>query len=458
MSFRHLEVVVSSGEGERDSYALPLGLREVKLAGNGLLVNGQKFQPKILRRVNDSAASGGAANAAALEADVKWAKANGYDTLYLPDGTTHPYLLDLADRYGLFVLGQAPAEGGSPQLSTEMAEVARIEQNLGFHASYLGNGVGAGLDVKDAKVNNYLAQSSPPGLVFYTTPVEPDRLVFLGGGELDVRNAPYLADYLANKPSFSGSGFVSTHLRPVGILNRARGEKAQVSGVAAKANVPAGLPLVAGAIALVLVLQSPGLGNLRFASLAQTKFKRKVRRQVKGQAYWYLLRLAVLALIAERLRSVSSQPVADFWLERIPAHSLQVLAWYLLATPWALFLSIFAAGLTLSMLLAWPRARSFEGRPGTVALLLWLEKGKRWIVLVIAAWIFAGYYAGSMWLVWAAAGLSWFFSWRATAKNLHWAGGKTYNLVYFGALVNSALVFAGLNWESLKYFYHWVKL
>ncbi len=449
-----MAVVIDTPRGERDSYSFPVGLRTVKFAGNDLILNGNKLAAKILVRVTDAPAAGGASDPATAEADIKWAKAQGYNVLYLPDRPPQPYLLDLADRYGLLVLSQYAADGGLPQNGGKGS--GQVLDLLGFHPSFLAQGLGANLDLQDSGVKAYLAMNTGPQF-FYTALGKPDSLIFTGGGELKL-NAPYLADFLAVKPSFHGSGYVATHLDPAGILTRARGQKGQSAAAGAKPDFPPLIPVLAGAVSLFLALRSWQVGNLRFAHLAEANPKRKLRGQIKLQAYWLLLRLAVLALIpADAAARWGSSPLIDYLIEQIPMDWLRVLCWYLLANPWAMFLTIFSSALILSMLQAWPRARSLPGKPGTVGVLLWLEKRKRWIMPVIAVWILAQYGApyGLVPMVMVfGCGLSRF----AVSKDVRWAGGKTFDIVYFAGLGLSLLIIFALNWELFIYMYHWAKL
>jgi len=450
-----LEVFINAAGGERDLYYFPVGLREIKY-NSGITLNGHKFDPKVLIRVNDSI---GGANASTLETDIKWAKANGYNTLFLPDSPPQPYLLDLADRFGLLVLGQASAGGASfgEDWLRSLREVNGVQKALGFHPSFAAQGLGPELDTQDPKFTDYVKQASGLGPVFYTVLGKPDKLVFSGGGQLEL-NAPYLADFIAVKPSFSGSGFVPTHIHLAGILTRERTEKGQEPLDKAKTEFPPFLPLVAGAIALLLIFRSWGLDNLRFSNLAEARPKRKLRDQVKQHAYWYLLRLAVLALIpTQLLAQYGSIPLADIYIETIPYPSLQILAWYFLENPWALFLGLFCAGLALSLLLAWPRARTLPGKPGAVAFLLWQEKRKRWITLVLGAWIFA-LYGGPYWLIGALLVAGYGLSRWSESKDIRWAGGKTFNLAYFACFTVLLIIFVVFNWEILKYMYHWAKV
>ncbi len=449
-----MAVVIDTPRGERDSYSFPVGLRTIKFVGNDLLLNGAKLAPKILARVTDTPAAGGASDAPTSEADIKWAKAQGYNILYLPDRPPQPYLLDLADRYGLLVLSQYTGDGELPQGGS--SGPGQVLAQLGFHPSFLAQGLGANLDLEDPAVKAYLAKNTGSQF-FYTALGKANSLIFSGGGEIKL-SAPYLADYVAVKPSFQGSGFVATHLDPAGILSRERGQKSQVAGSASKAGFSPLIPVLAGILSLFLALQSWQLGNVRFAHLMETSPKRKLRRQIKLQAYWLLLRLAVLSLIpVDAAVRWGSSPLVDYWIEQIPMDWLRILFWYLLATPWAMFLTLYSSGLLLSMLLAWPRARSLQGKPVTVAVLLWLEKRKRWIVPVIAAWILAQY-GGPFGLVPLVMFFGYGLSRSAVSKDVRWAGGKTFDLVYLAGLGVSLLIIFSLNWELFKYLYHWSKL
>ncbi|HWJ04029.1 MAG TPA: hypothetical protein VNU93_10130, partial [Verrucomicrobiae bacterium] len=148
----HLEVVVSGTRGARDSYVLPIGLREIQFADGGVILNKQRLEPKFLIRVAEPP---GAERYRRMDADIKWAKAKGYNILYLPDGPPHPYLLDLADKYGLLVMGQAQFTGSMSQ-NTRPHQAGDILRSLGYHPSMLAQGLGAGLDSLNSRANEYI--------------------------------------------------------------------------------------------------------------------------------------------------------------------------------------------------------------------------------------------------------------------------------------------------------------
>jgi hypothetical protein len=447
-----LEVAVSGVRGERDSFSLPLGVREVKFQENKLLLNGQEFVPKILQRVNDTADSGSASNSSGVENDLRLAKQLGYNCLYIPDYTPEPYIYDVADRCGLLILSQVPVLGIPTDTSQRAAGVA--QQSLNYHASFMAQGLGTGLDMAEAGVKEYVANAMKNGPVFYTTLGKPNLLMFDNGIQIEF-NAPYLADFMNAQPSFAGKSS-QAQVNSVGILSRERGEKKEQQVVKPQPSLPSSAPFILAIITLLLMLQSARVGNLRFIHITE-RLKRKIRQQVRLQFYWFLLRLSVISLVmVETLIQAQSKGYLDFWLHFIRSYPLQVCIRFLLITPWALFCFLISLGLLLSLITAYPRARTLE-KQYPLALILWLEKRKRWVVLALAAWVYT-FYGGPFWLVWFALCLGFCLSALSGGQDIRRVGGKTFAMAYstlIGILLIAIVVF---NWDLVKVSYHWYQL
>ncbi|HWJ03027.1 MAG TPA: hypothetical protein VNU93_05065, partial [Verrucomicrobiae bacterium] len=449
----HLEVVVSGTRGARDSYVLPIGLREIQFADGGVILNKQRLEPKFLIRVAEPP---GAERYSRMEADIKWAKAKGYNMLYLPDGPPHPYLLDLADKYGLLVMGQAQFTGSVSQ-NTRPHQAGDIIRSLGYHPSMLAQGLGAGLDSLNSTANEYIRKESVPGRTFYTTLGKPNKLIIAGGGELEL-NGPYLADYVWNRLSLDGQDFLSNHTARIGVLSGDRGEKEKSIPAVKAAAFPKAVPLAAAAVMLLLLMQSWGTDNLRFSQLNPEKPKRRFRNQVKQQARWYLLRHGALAAIfAGGAYSLGNNAVLEYLIDNLPGYKLQNLVRYLLHTTFALGMYLFGMGLLCSLIMAWLRSRTLPGKIGTVAMLLWLEKRKRWIVPAILAWN-AVSFGLPLWLLWIALTLGFLMSYLTISNDIRRAGGKNYFMGYLMVWLILLLIILGSGWDRVTYIYHWLRV
>lgn len=452
----HLQVNASDESGMRDSYVVPLGLRQVKVSDSSVLLNGNKFGLKIIRRVNDNAESGGATNPAVFEADLKWAKAHGYNALYLPDSPPHPYLLDLADRLGLIVLAQTSLHGTIPGGNSQ-SEVAAVYTQLGYHPSLLAVGLGDELDLKNSQVAAYLQQNAQLGLTFYTTAEDPNLLSFTTGGTLAL-DAPYLADFIAARPSFAGANY-SLLNSGNGLLTRERDEKTGAAPASPQPLLPPYAVWSAGVVAFFFMLRSSAAGMLRFSMLAEPKPKRKMRRQIGLQACLGLARLTVLGLItADLVTRLNGSSLLDYWIERLPWRFAQVFAWYILSNPLALCLTFVALSIIVSLLAIWPRTKTLPGKQSPAAVLLWLERRKRWFILTFAAWFAASSfgYAKLGWLVPGVMALGFLLSSFGVRKEIKKAGGKPYTLIYYGLGTLVILAFLIANGEKIVYSYHWL--
>jgi beta-glucuronidase len=94
-----------------DEYALPVGIRTVRVAGDRLLLNGQPVRLRGFGMHEDGALHGKGHDDARMVRDfalLKWIGANSFRTSHYPYAEE---VLDYADRQGLLVIGETPAVG-----------------------------------------------------------------------------------------------------------------------------------------------------------------------------------------------------------------------------------------------------------------------------------------------------------------------------------------------------------
>ncbi|WP_081957294.1 beta-glucuronidase [Paenibacillus sp. FSL R7-0273] len=106
----HAEVWGADGERE-DHYQLQIGIRTVKVEGTRFLINGEPFYFKGFGKHEDSDIRGKGLDQAVNVKDMnllRWMNANSFRTSHYPYAEE---LLDLADREGIVVIGEAPAVG-----------------------------------------------------------------------------------------------------------------------------------------------------------------------------------------------------------------------------------------------------------------------------------------------------------------------------------------------------------
>ena len=94
-----------------DEYALPVGIRTVRVAGDRLLLNGEPVRLRGFGMHEDGALHGKGHDDARMVRDfalLKWIGANSFRTSHYPYAEE---VLDYADRQGLLVIGETPAVG-----------------------------------------------------------------------------------------------------------------------------------------------------------------------------------------------------------------------------------------------------------------------------------------------------------------------------------------------------------
>ena len=94
-----------------DRYLLPIGIREIKVAGDALLLNGRPIYLKGFGRHEDFPVTGRGLVPAVIVKDyalMKWVGANSFRTTHYPYSEQ---MMDLADRLGFLVIDETPAVG-----------------------------------------------------------------------------------------------------------------------------------------------------------------------------------------------------------------------------------------------------------------------------------------------------------------------------------------------------------
>jgi beta-glucuronidase len=94
-----------------DRYTLPIGIREIKVEGDALLLNGQPVYLQGFGRHEDFPVTGRGYLPAVIIKDyalMKWVGANSFRTTHYPYSEQ---MMDLADRLGFLVIDETPAVG-----------------------------------------------------------------------------------------------------------------------------------------------------------------------------------------------------------------------------------------------------------------------------------------------------------------------------------------------------------
>ncbi|MFN2153364.1 MAG: beta-glucuronidase, partial [Anaerolineales bacterium] len=106
-----LTVELAQGNTTLDCYTLPVGIREIKIEGDTLLLNGQPIYLQGFGRHEDFPITGRGYLPAVIIKDyalMKWVGANSFRTSHYPYSEQ---MMDLADRLGFLVIDETPAVG-----------------------------------------------------------------------------------------------------------------------------------------------------------------------------------------------------------------------------------------------------------------------------------------------------------------------------------------------------------
>ncbi|MCQ2180759.1 MAG: DUF4981 domain-containing protein [Bacteroidales bacterium] len=101
-------LVIRSGE---DIRSVKVGLKQVEIKGNVLLVNGRKVKFKGVNRHEHSAVNGRTVSLEEMEQDILLMKRHNINTVRTCHYPDHHSWYDLCDKYGLYVVAEANVEG-----------------------------------------------------------------------------------------------------------------------------------------------------------------------------------------------------------------------------------------------------------------------------------------------------------------------------------------------------------
>ncbi|MBQ9660591.1 MAG: DUF4981 domain-containing protein [Bacteroidales bacterium] len=109
-SLYHLRAVCTDRKGVTETAELDFGFRDVRIAGGQLLVNGQPVLIKGADRHEISATGGYVVTVEEMIRDIRIMKELNINTVRTSHYPNDPRWLDLCDRYGLYVIGEANIE------------------------------------------------------------------------------------------------------------------------------------------------------------------------------------------------------------------------------------------------------------------------------------------------------------------------------------------------------------
>ncbi|MEM8559676.1 MAG: beta-glucuronidase [Bacteroidota bacterium] len=119
--------LIDATRAERDGYTLPVGVREVRVAGTKLLLNGEPVFLRGFGKHEDFAVLGKARSLPLIVKDFEllaWTGANSFRTSHYPYAEDW---LDEADRRGVLVIEEVPAVSLNHSKTTDATQAAHAE-------------------------------------------------------------------------------------------------------------------------------------------------------------------------------------------------------------------------------------------------------------------------------------------------------------------------------------------
>jgi hypothetical protein len=154
-------------ENDFDRYDISFGFKDLKLTGNKFFLNGERFFLKGVSRYEDIKDMGNAITYSRMRSEIEKIKNLGSNILYCNAYAPHPYILDLCDRYGIFVLQEIPVNSvpsaslANSDFTGQSFEI--LEETLSRdknHVSFFGIGLGFGYNVYDLQAVDFIKDLS----------------------------------------------------------------------------------------------------------------------------------------------------------------------------------------------------------------------------------------------------------------------------------------------------------
>ena len=148
-----------------DEFIIVTGFRDIKIGNGDIYLNGRRVVLKGISRHEDHPRFGNALSYEEMERDIILIKSMGANAVRLGHYPAHPYILNLCDRYGLFVLEEIPVWNVPVDiLTTEryislakdyVSEMITRDKN---HPSVLAWGIGNEFDSADEEARKYVKE------------------------------------------------------------------------------------------------------------------------------------------------------------------------------------------------------------------------------------------------------------------------------------------------------------
>jgi beta-galactosidase len=114
-----LKLILTNLGNVVDEFIILTGFRDVKISNGDIYLNGKRFILKGISRHEDHPKYGNSLTYEEMEKDIVLIKNLGANAIRLGHYPAHPYVLNLCDRYGLFVLEEIPVWNVPADILTE---------------------------------------------------------------------------------------------------------------------------------------------------------------------------------------------------------------------------------------------------------------------------------------------------------------------------------------------------
>ncbi len=160
-----LKLVVMNSGKVVDEFIVLTGFRELKIEGGDIYLNGKRIVLKGISRHEDHPKFGSAISYEQMEKDIILIKSMGANAIRLAHYPSHPYILNLCDRYGLFVLEEIPVWNvpadilvNDSYISLARSYISEMIARDKNHPSVLAWGIGNEFDSADEKTRRYVSE------------------------------------------------------------------------------------------------------------------------------------------------------------------------------------------------------------------------------------------------------------------------------------------------------------
>lgn len=174
--------IKDSADNIADEFLFEYGFREINTNKNSIILNGNNYILKGINYYEQSENFASAIDYSQLRKDIEKIKSLGVNCIRLPGASASPYLINLANEYGIFIIEEIPANEVPLSILIDDSYIESAKKYLSEiilrdknDPSILFWGIGNDFDVTNPLSNNYVEQlkSSANILdkrkIFYTT-------------------------------------------------------------------------------------------------------------------------------------------------------------------------------------------------------------------------------------------------------------------------------------------------